>query len=129
MEVSRGNVIILPEPIIDKFKTTVGPVANTLWLRRKQACTLTTDQYFMELSGPISLRSVSLWIFGTEDPYAHTQASFDADRPLTCIMGMKCHQTSTVTIVLKTIFQSFAKIIDVRFFNLPLRASPDGGHC
>ena len=50
LEVSRGNVISLPVPIIDKYKTTIGPVANNLWLRRKQACRLTTDQYFRSVA-------------------------------------------------------------------------------
>ena len=41
---------MLPKPIVDKYLTTKGPVANNLWLRRKEACELTTDQFFRSVA-------------------------------------------------------------------------------
>ena len=43
---AKGKTIYLPVPIVDRFQSTLGPVAHNLWLRRKQACELTSDQFF-----------------------------------------------------------------------------------
>ena len=46
LQVAKGKTISLPAPIVDRFQTTLGPVAHNLWLRQVQACELTSDQFF-----------------------------------------------------------------------------------
>ena len=46
LRLGNRRSIRLPSPIVDRWQTTTGPVAQNLWSRRLQACSLTADQFF-----------------------------------------------------------------------------------